>query len=46
MLAQEHLIYPAALARLACGALTVQGNRVFDAAPAEAPPALRMPPAD
>ena len=39
VLAQEHLIYPAALARLANGKLHVQGNRVFDtgSAPEVAP---------
>lgn len=34
VLAQEHAIYPRALARVARGGLHVQGNRVFDAAPA------------
>jgi phosphoribosylglycinamide formyltransferase 1 len=33
VLAQEHVIYPAALARVARGGLHVQGNRVFDSAP-------------
>ena len=44
VLAQEHRIYPAALARVARGGLHVQGNRVFDAvAGAEAAP-LVVPP--
>ena len=43
VLAQEHLIYPAALARVARGGLLVQGNRVFDAMPWDAAP-LRAPP--
>ena len=34
VLAQEHVIYPQALARVARGGLLVQGNRVFDAEPA------------
>jgi len=46
VLAQEHLIYPEALARVAGGLITVQGNRVFDAAPALEPAALVMPPLD
>jgi len=43
VLAQEHVIYPAALARVASGAFQIQGNRVFcgDTAP---PPPLQVPP--
>ncbi len=39
VLAEEHRIYPAALARVARGGLVVQGNRVFDteAAPSVSP---------
>ena len=44
VLAQEHRIYPAALARVARGGLTIQGNRVYDAEPAEEVPALAVPP--
>ena len=44
VLAQEHLIYPAALARLARGGLTVQGNRVYDAEPARNGTILTVPP--
>ena len=44
VLAQEHLIYPAALARLAGGGLTVQGNRVYDAEPARDETILTVPP--
>ena len=44
VLAQEHLIYPAALARVARGGLTVQGNRVYDAEPARNVGALAVPP--
>ncbi|MGO9673023.1 MAG: phosphoribosylglycinamide formyltransferase [Methylocella sp.] len=47
VLEQEHLIYPAALERLAAGRLRIEGNRVFSDDPAEAlasaPPALRNP---
>ena len=46
VLAQEHLIYPQALARVAAGLIRVQGNRVFDAAPSLEPTALVMPPLD
>jgi phosphoribosylglycinamide formyltransferase-1 len=47
VLAQEHLIYPQALARVASGLVTVQGNRVFDAvAVRDEPAALVMPPQD
>ena len=34
VLAEEHRLYPAALARLARGGLHIQGNRVFDSEPA------------
>jgi phosphoribosylglycinamide formyltransferase-1 len=44
VLAQEHVIYPQALARVAGGLISVQGNRVFDAAPVLEPAALVMPP--
>ena len=44
VLAQEHLIYPAALARVARGDLTVQGNRVYDAVPARDESILIVPP--
>ena len=43
VLAQEHLIYPQALALLARGDAHVQGNRVFAGAPAAATAALRVP---
>ena len=43
VLGQEHAIYPAALGRLASGALSVQGNRVFDADPTRDGPALVVP---
>ncbi len=43
VLAQEHAIYPAALARVARGGLHVKGNRVFDAEPAAEAPALVVP---
>ena len=43
ILEQEHRIYPAALARLASGDLTIQGNRVFDAEPAPAGQPLLVP---
>ncbi len=43
VLAQEHLIYPAALARVARGGLAVQGNRVYDAEPAREGTALVVP---
>jgi phosphoribosylglycinamide formyltransferase-1 len=44
VLEQEHIIYPASLARAAAGKLTIQGNRVFsDAAGIDCPP-LRVPP--
>ncbi len=44
VLRQEHRIYPAALARVARGGLTVTGNRVYDAETAAEPPALVVPP--
>ncbi len=43
VLAQEHTIYPAALARVAGGVVSVQGNRTFDAAEAPEPSALVVP---
>ena len=43
VLEQEHLIYPAALERLASGRLRIEGNRVFSDDPTGAPPALRVP---
>ena len=44
VLAQEHLIYPAALARVARGGLSVQGNRVYDVEPASVSAVLTVPP--
>jgi phosphoribosylglycinamide formyltransferase-1 len=44
VLQQEHRLYPAALARVARGSLTVQGNRVFDVEPAAEPLPMLMPP--
>ena len=44
VLREEHRLYPAALARVARGGLTVTGNRVYDPEPAGEPPALMMPP--
>lgn len=44
VLEQEHLIYPRALARVAAGQVTVQGNRVFDAAAPGQPATLVVPP--
>ena len=41
VLAQEHAIYPAALAHVAEGRLRVQGNRVFSGDPATLPVPLR-----
>lgn len=46
VLQQEHRLYPAALARVARGSLTIQGNRVFDADPVEGGSALVVPPND
>jgi phosphoribosylglycinamide formyltransferase-1 len=43
VLAQEHVIYPAALACVAEGRLRVQGNRVFLGDPATLPVPLRVP---
>ena len=43
VLAQEHVIYPAALARVAEGRLRIEGNRVFTGEPAILPPPLRVP---
>lgn len=43
VLAQEHAIYPAALARVAEGRLCVQGNRVFCGDPVVEPAPLRVP---
>ena len=44
VLAQEHRIYPAALARVARGSVAVQGNRVFDLDADREPAPLVMPP--
>ncbi|MGQ0444178.1 MAG: phosphoribosylglycinamide formyltransferase [Beijerinckiaceae bacterium] len=41
VLAEEHVIYPAALARVAAGGLRVEGNRVFSGDPATLPVPLR-----
>ncbi len=43
VLAQEHIIYPAALACVAEGRTRVQGNRVFTGDPATPPPPLWVP---
>ena len=43
VLAQEHLIYPAALARVAAGRIAVQGNRIFDTDPTPEPGPFRVP---
>jgi phosphoribosylglycinamide formyltransferase 1 len=43
VLAEEHAIYPAALARLAEGRLRVQGNRVYTSNPATEPLPSRVP---
>jgi phosphoribosylglycinamide formyltransferase-1 len=43
VLAEEHAIYPAALARVAEGPLRVEGNRVFSGEPAIEPMSLRVP---
>ena len=43
VLAQEHVIYPAALAALAEGRLRVEGNRVYCGGPAKPPAPLRVP---
>jgi len=44
VLAQEHVIYPAALAHIAGDTYTVQGNQVLLGAPAAEPYALVVPP--
>lgn len=44
VLAAEHRVYPAALARVARGTLHVQGNRVYDADASATPDPLAMPP--
>jgi len=44
VLMQEHVIYPQALARVASGLVSVQGNRVFEAGAVQEPAALVMPP--
>jgi phosphoribosylglycinamide formyltransferase-1 len=43
VLAEEHAIYPAALACVAEGRTRVQGNRVFCGDPEIEPPPLRVP---
>jgi phosphoribosylglycinamide formyltransferase-1 len=43
VLAEEHAIYSAALARVAEGRLRVEGNRVYSGDPAVEPPPLRVP---
>ncbi|QBR71317.1 phosphoribosylglycinamide formyltransferase [Beijerinckiaceae bacterium] len=43
VLAQEHLLYPAALACVAEGRARVQGNRVFCGEPSSPPAPLRVP---
>lgn len=43
VLAQEHIIYPAALERVAGESVRVQGNRVFCGDPPTPPPPLRVP---
>jgi phosphoribosylglycinamide formyltransferase 1 len=43
VLEQEHLIYPAALERLAAGRLRIEGNRVFSEDGPPAPCPLRVP---
>ena len=43
VLAQEHAIYPAALARVARGGLLIQGNRVFDLGEGHEPKPLVVP---
>ncbi len=44
VLAQEHRIYPAALARVARGGLLIQGNRVYDKEPVAEAAAMAVPP--
>jgi phosphoribosylglycinamide formyltransferase-1 len=46
VLAEEHRLYPAALARVARGGLHVQGNRVFDPDDCPIPAPLIMPAID
>ncbi|MGH6842709.1 MAG: phosphoribosylglycinamide formyltransferase [Methylocella sp.] len=43
VLAEEHAIYPAALALVAEGGLRVEGNRVYCDEPMKPPPPLRVP---
>lgn len=43
VLEQEHVIYPAALERVASGSVRVQGNRVFSGDPVTPPAPLRVP---
>lgn len=43
VLAEEHVIYPAALASVAEGRLRVEGNRVYCGGPAALPAPLRVP---
>jgi phosphoribosylglycinamide formyltransferase-1 len=43
VLAEEHAIYPAALACVAEGRLRVEGNRVYCGEPTTLPPPLRVP---
>ena len=43
VLEQEHLIYPAALERLAAGRLRIEGRRVLSEDREPVPPALRVP---
>jgi phosphoribosylglycinamide formyltransferase-1 len=43
VLAEEHVIYPAALACVAEGRLRVEGNRVYAGEPAPPPASLRVP---
>ena len=46
VLEQEHLIYPAALERVASESAHIQGNRVFCGDPATPPAPLRAPPVE
>jgi phosphoribosylglycinamide formyltransferase 1 len=43
VLAEEHLLYPAALARVAEGSLHIEENRVYAGDPALPPASLRVP---
>jgi phosphoribosylglycinamide formyltransferase-1 len=45
VLAQEHVLYPAALAHVAGGSYEVRGNRVLLGRPVAEPPPLLVPPA-